>query len=171
MPKSAIRPVTARELMHKDLIRLDADSSLASAVETLEDAHISGAPVVDAAERLVGVFSLRDAARSEVETGTRFGERERGAAVPDWTEEDLEEGFAIEREISRRDDYSPAQTSAECVGDWMNPSVISVTPDASLRELCQIMSRERIHRVFVVDGRRLVGVISSLDVVAHVAGD
>ena len=32
-------------------------------------------------------------------------------------------------------------------------------------EVCRVMSREQIHRVFVVDNRRLSGVISSLDIV------
>lgn len=170
MRKAAVRTTLARDLMHTELVRLDAEASLSSAVETLTDARVSGAPVVDASERLVGVFTLRDAARVEVETGGRYGEREAAAPTPiDWDEDDIDEGERIERSVSMRDDYGPATSAKQCVGDWMNPSVISVTPDAELRELCRVMADERIHRVFVVEGRRLVGVVSALDVVAHVA--
>jgi CBS domain-containing protein len=170
MKRPAAKTVRARDLMRKDLVRLDAEASLASAVEALQDARISGAPVVDASERLVGVFTLRDAARVEVEAGGRYGQREAAApAIPDWDEDDADEGERIERVVSLRDDYGPGTAVQACVGDWMNPTVISVTPDAELREVCRVMADERIHRVFVVEGRRLVGVISALDVVAHVA--
>lgn len=170
MKRSAAKTVRARDLMRTDLVRLDAEASLASAVETLQDARISGAPVVDATERLVGVFTLRDAARVEVESGGRYGAREaESPSLPDWDEDDADEGERIERVVGLRDDYGPGTASQACVGDWMNPSVISVAPDAELRELCRVMADERIHRVFVVEGRRLVGVISALDVVAHVA--
>lgn len=170
MRKATLRPTLARDLMHTELVRLDAEASLASAVETLTDARVSGAPVVDASERLVGVFTLRDAARVEVEVGARYGERD-GALPPqvDWDEDDLDDGDRIERSVSMREDYGPATSARPCVGDWMNPSVISVAPDADLHELCRVMADERIHRIFVVDGRRLVGVVSALDVVAHVA--
>lgn len=170
MTKTIRKPVLARDLMHTQLVKLDADVSLARAVETLNDAGVSGAPVVDASERLVGVFTLRDAARGEVENGSRYGEREAGAsAVPDWDEDDMDEGDGVERAVSMRDDYGPITSSVERVGEWMNPSVLSVSPDADLREICGLMAEERIHRVFVVEGRKLVGVISALDVVAHVA--
>lgn len=170
MKRSAAKTVRARDLMRTDLVRLDAEASLASAVETLQDARISGAPVVDATERLVGVFTLRDAARVEVEAGGRYGAREvESPGLPDWDEDDADEGERIERVVGLRDDYGPGTAAQACVGDWMNPSVISVAPDADLRELCRVMADERIHRVFVVEGRKLVGVISALDVVAHIA--
>jgi CBS domain-containing protein len=163
------KQVHARDIMHTDLIRLEPDESLEGAIATLEDAHISGAPVVDAADRLVGVFTLRDAARSEVEGRGSFGQRDLDASVPDWSADDLDDGIAVESEISARDDYSSSTGGGESVGDWMSPGLISVPPAATLQEVCAVMAREKIHRVFVVDGKRLLGVISSLDVVAHVA--
>ncbi len=55
------------------------------------------------------------------------------------------------------------------VSDWMTPNVLSVGEDASLGEVCDLMNRETIHRVFVTRGRRLIGVVSTTDVVRHVA--
>lgn len=170
MPKIVSTTVHARDLMHSELVKLDADASLTSAVETLNDAGVSGAPVVDASERLVGVFTLRDAARGEVEAGQSYGQRDAAApAVPDWDADDLDDGERIERVVSMREDYGPGNAGVASVGDWMNPNVLSVAPDADLREVCRLMADERIHRVFVVEGRKLVGVVSALDVVAHVA--
>jgi CBS domain-containing protein len=170
MRKASARPVLARDLMRTEFVRLDVGASLASAVETLTDARVSGAPVIDASERLVGVFTLRDAARVEVDVGGRYGERPPAdSGQPDWDDDDIDEGEGIERAVSMRDDYSPATAPGQSVGDWMSSSVISVPPHAELREVCRIMADERIHRVFVAEGHRLVGVVSALDVVSYVA--
>ena len=170
MTKTQILDVRARDLMQKDVVRLESDTSIASAVESLEENGISGAPVVDASERLVGVFSLRDAARSEALNGGRFGLRRGDDRVPDWVDEEHDDGSILEEEISDRDDYSTASGGGDTVSEWMNPTVIAVSPEASLKDVCRVLERERIHRVFVVDGRRLQGVISSLDIVRFLAG-
>lgn len=161
--------VRAKDLMHKDVVRLEADATIDSAVATLEEHGISGAPVVDSTERLIGVFSVRDIARSEHLRAGRLGEREGDDRVPDWADEDTDEGFLMGDEISDRDDYSSAAGGGNTVSDWMNPTIIAVAPEAPLRDVCKAMAGERIHRVFVVDGKRLIGVISSFDVVQHLA--
>jgi CBS domain-containing protein len=51
----------------------------------------------------------------------------------------------------------------------MTPKVISVAPDAAIEEVCRVMIEEHIHRVFVAEKGKLLGVISSFDVVRHVA--
>jgi CBS domain-containing protein len=170
MTKTHTLEARARDLMNRDIVRLDSDTSIAGAVDTLEANGISGAPVVDASERLVGVFSLRDAARSEALNAGRLGTRRGDDRVPDWSEEEGEDGFVLEDEISDRDDYSTAAGGGDTVSEWMNPTVIAVAPDATLKEVCKVMAREKIHRVFVVDGRRLSGVISSLDIVQYLSG-
>src|SRR5262245_60019970 len=159
----------AEDLMKKDVVRVGDETPLAEAVELLEDAGIGGVPVVDAAERLIGVFSLRDAARAGVLEGGRLGERTGDNRLLDWGDEPLEEGEPVEQEISDRDDYSGAASPAQTVREWMNPVVLSVAPQASLQEICKLMARERIHGVFVVEDQRLSGVISTLDVVEYLA--
>ena len=55
------------------------------------------------------------------------------------------------------------------VGDWMTPEVISVDVSLSLEGICHILAKNRIHRVFVMQDKRLLGVVSSMDVVATIA--
>ena len=57
----------------------------------------------------------------------------------------------------------------ETVRNWMSPKVIGVAPDASLREVCQTMASDGVHRVLVVEGRRLLGIVTSFDVVRLLA--
>ncbi len=169
MTKTQGLDALARDLMKKDVLRVEESTPLAEAVELLEDAGIGGVPVVDAAERLIGVFSLRDAARAGVAEGGRLGERAKDDRLLDWGDEPLEEGAPVEDEISDRDDYSSATSGTQTVREWMSPAVICVAPQASLKEMCKVMARERIHRVFVVEDQRLKGVISTLDVVEYLA--
>jgi len=48
------------DVMRTEVITVSADTTLADAMVTLADAHVSGLPVVDAQGRLVGVVSTTD---------------------------------------------------------------------------------------------------------------
>ena len=54
--------------------------------------------------------------------------------------------------------------------DRMTPEVISVTTRTTLADVCAAMVENRVHRVFVTEDERLVGVISTFDVARCVAG-
>lgn len=64
------------ELMQAPVVAVDADSSVADAVVTLADAHISGLPVLDGAKQLVGVLTTTDVLEAAAECETA-DERER----------------------------------------------------------------------------------------------
>jgi CBS domain-containing protein len=51
----------------------------------------------------------------------------------------------------------------------MAPSPTTVSADQPLREVAQMLVDQHIHRVPVVEGERLVGILTSLDVVRLVA--
>ena len=55
------------------------------------------------------------------------------------------------------------------VSDVMTASVVSVTPDAEIAEVAKLLTKHGIHRVLVIDGETLVGVVSSLDLARLVA--
>ena len=55
------------------------------------------------------------------------------------------------------------------VSDRMTPDPITVSPDAGLIEIRALFRRHRFRHVPVVDGGRLVGVISDRDVLAAVS--
>jgi CBS domain-containing protein len=50
------------------------------------------------------------------------------------------------------------------VEEAMTPGVVSVEPKASAPEVARVLRENRIHRVFVVEDGRMVGVISAFDV-------
>lgn len=160
MKSARTTTIHAADLMQADVATVTVDDSMESAVRILEDLHISGLPVLDDAGKLAGVFSETDLERFLRE------QHEEGADTPapaDWDDEVDGENPPV---ASR---HPPALLGKERVGDWMSPSVISVAPTATLREVCRSMSRENVHRVLVAREGKLLGIITSFDVVRCLA--
>jgi CBS domain-containing protein len=148
--------------MHTKVATLSADEGIGAALAMFEDQGISGAPVLDGNGRLVGVLSLSDIARTEHLSDDPARADRYSIEMVELEDDEVEEVY-LEEEMT------PEPRSRERVGDWMTPEVISVGPAASLEEICRTMIDRRIHRVFVTDGPKLLGVISSFDVVHFVA--
>jgi CBS domain-containing protein len=157
--------IQAKDLMQKDVVRFEASASISEAVAAFEDLHISGAPVVDGLGQVVGVLSASDIVRPErvrVGIGVR---RETEPAVRSWDDE----GVDGEDEILSRDGYGVESLASDTVADWMTREIVSVAPDTSLREVCRKMLHHNVHRVLVLEQKRLAGILSTFDVVRCVA--
>ena len=158
----------ARDLMKNDVVQLDPRMPIEEAIETLEENDIGGAPVVDGSGLLVGILTTRDVTRSEHVRSGRI-EANRGEYTisgPRDEEGENDEGEAL---IFDKEEYSPMLAGTETVSDWMSRRVVTVGPDAGLRDVCRAMVKEHIHRVVVARNRRVLGIITSLDVVRWVA--
>lgn len=55
------------------------------------------------------------------------------------------------------------------VRDVMTPRPLTISPDAEVKEAAQQMLYADVHRLFVTEGDRLVGVISTTDIMRAVA--
>jgi tRNA nucleotidyltransferase (CCA-adding enzyme) len=55
------------------------------------------------------------------------------------------------------------------VGSFMTKQIISVTEDASVEEIANLMSAHKIKRVPVLNGEKLVGIVSRTDIVRAIA--
>jgi predicted transcriptional regulator len=77
--------------------------------------------------------------------------------------------------VSYRDlaDGRRAASAPRTASDVMTPAIVDVATDASIEEICRTMVRNSVHRVLVTDTAtgRMVGIVSSIDVLAAVAGD
>ena len=161
---SRIELATASELMNREILTLAEDAPLKEAIAALEDYRISGAPVVNVEGRCVGVFSVSDLLRRGVEVDE--GETPTSGAyfAGDPFSDDPGEWF-------EKGSYDDVLLGPDTVGQWMSTDVQSVSSEELLPEICKTMARERIHRVLVMDGEKLLGIISSFDVVRFVAGE
>jgi CBS domain-containing protein len=154
--------LTAADVMTKDVLTLNADASIREAIGLLGDEGVSGAPVVNDAGECIGVFSLADLARRAAE----IEEAEAPHAAGYFNFDPLgDEGVNL-----AKDDYDIDGFEREVVGEWMTREIETVRPEASVESLCRLMLREGIHRVLVMSGKKLLGIVASLDIVALVAG-
>ena len=158
MPSLVTRLISlkASDVMTRDPVTLRGSESIASAVETLERHEITGAPVVDADGKLIGILSLWDVVRRGQGRGALSGRSEEGF----WSN-----GDALQKapESARALRFAKGRTVVEC----MSPTVSGVAPDQLLVEVARKMCIAHWHRTPVVnaDGR-LIGIISSMDVLA-----
>ena len=166
---SDLSTVLARDLMREDVITLAPDDTIDSALQVLEESHIGGAPVVDPGGRLIGVLSLSDIARTEHVEGDRMQTQPGNFDLAEEDGEEQEEEPDPEEIFFAKQNYSPEVRGRERVCDWMAREVISVRPAASLVEVCEVLVSQGIHRVFVTEGKQLLGVVSTMDVARVVA--
>jgi CBS domain-containing protein len=149
--------------MSTDLLTLHEAATIKEALAALDDYGVSGAPVVDAVGSCVGVFSRADVVRRVL--AIEDGEEPRTAgyfSVDPLADDGEEDSFA-------REEYDEEVLGRDTVGQWMSTDVQSVRPGASLREVCSKMVEQRIHRLLVIDGEKLRGLISTLDIVRLIA--
>ena len=155
--------------MNEDVHLAQADWPVERLAEFLVDHDISGAPVVDEDERLVGVVSLTDIARhsstqgsapapARVATGDE-GEPYDEEAPHDYFRSELEDFYSPEDLSS----FQVAEGTSLTVADIMTPEVYDVNEYTSLQQVASVMLRGRIHRVFVTDDDHVRGVITALD--------
>jgi len=127
------------ELMQPKVRTISSEACVADVVVSLADGHISGLPVVDKGGRIIGVVSTTDVLTAEAEADSESSAEGRGLM---------------------------AETP---VLDIMTPRPYTVAPDEDVREAARQMLYADVHRLFVAQGDRLVGVISTTDIVRAVA--
>jgi CBS domain-containing protein len=164
----SLNDVTARDLMQEKVITLPADALVREAISIFEDEHITGIPVVDDSGAVVGMLSEHDVARTEHVRRGRI-ESEGGDYDFGGSDDSLDGPSVEEAEFYSKEDYSPALLGQAQAKDWMHAGVVSVGPDDGLKTICEAMTREGVHRVLVLERRRLLGIVSTTDVVRHLA--
>lgn len=147
----------ASDIMTRQVITIDADSTVAEAAKRMLDHHISGMPVVDGEGRVVGIISEGDLLRrSELNTAHDASGRRKS-----WWLGFFAGPFAQQPE-ELADVY--AKEHGRAVRDVMTRNVACVNDAASLEEVVGTMESRRIKRVPVVRDHRIVGIISRANV-------
>ncbi|MEM8786214.1 MAG: CBS domain-containing protein [Pseudomonadota bacterium] len=77
------------------------------------------------------------------------------------------DGILSERDIVRAMAVAGGAVINQPASDFMTKSVFTCSPDETVDDLMELMTSRRIRHVPVVDGRRLIGLISIGDVVKH----
>ena len=151
----------ARDIMTADLLTVTPATTLTQFARILTEDNISGCPVVTVDGRLVGIASKTDLLARLLEGRHDF------ASSPDFR------GLLGLGEEGLVASPGSAESSEEevfgTVEDIMEQSPVTVLPDASILEVARLLAENRIHRVLVMEKGKLLGIITSLDVIAHFA--
>ena len=144
-----------RDVMTADVLTVRPDMTLTELDKHLVEAGVSGAPVVEG-DAIVGIVSQTDVIR------VLYSEQQEAQKVSAF----CGSPFPIPLASLARDRRRIADHMTKLrVRDVMTPAPARVAPDASVEEVARLMSREGFHRVPVVEGERLVGIVSTMDCV------
>jgi len=150
----------AIDVMTTNVITIDPNTSVQEVAQLLSERGISGAPVVDAAGRLVGIVSEGDLLH-RVETATeRRPERLTGRRRSWWLDT-----IGSTQELAR--DY--VKSHGRTARDVMTRDVISVTDMTELADVAMLLETKRIKRVPVLRDGKLVGIVSRANLVRALA--
>lgn len=128
------------------------DMTVREVAQVLSDNRISAIPIVDAAGKVIGIVSEGDLIR-RAEIGTQ---KQRSWWLGLFTSN-----------IQLAEEY--ARAHARKVKDLMTYQVIAAAPETSLSEIAQLFERHRIKRVPVLEGDKLVGIVTRGNLVQAIA--
>jgi CBS domain-containing membrane protein len=150
LEQGGMKMMTVGDIMTREVFALAPDTSLATAARLFARRHITGAPVIDRQARLLGVVTLTDLVDPARDRTDRIGQA-RFYRLNDHA-------------TSIVWDDEGAVTPDGVVADVMSPFVLSIRPDASVVDAARLMVADDVHRLLVVDGGQMVGIVSSMDV-------
>jgi CBS domain-containing protein len=103
------------------------------------------------------------------EAAKKMAELDVGS-LPICGEDDRLKGMLTDRDIVVKvlaaDGKDPEQTKAGEVSD--QPEVVTIGADDSVKEALQTMKEHKVRRLPVIDGHRLIGIVSQGDLAQHV---
>jgi predicted transcriptional regulator len=129
-----------RDIMSEHIITISSDDSLSTVEDIMTLGGVRHMPVVRAGQ-LVGVVSERDLLRASLSNLSEYGSEQRRA-------------FLQVVEIKR----------------VMSAPPVVIGPGASVEEAALVMAERKIGCLPVLDGTRLVGMLTETDVLRYFAG-
>lgn len=147
--------LTVADLMARNVLTVYEGWSIKRLAGFFVKHNISAAPVVASDDELVGVVSQSDVVRFDSNTPDdseikRLIRTYCGPYSADLSIEDIA--------------HLKEKASETCtVNSIMTPTVIAVTPTSNAKVACEYLVEQDVHRVFVTENGRLVGVVSAMD--------
>jgi CBS domain-containing protein len=134
----------ANEIMTKDVKTIYAANSVHTAIELMVNHGVSGLPVVNEDSMPIGMITEGDLLRRVEYGGTQKAQNVAGTAP-----------------ILDLEDFIHSHSWR--VGDLMTSTITTVTGNETIGTVAQILFGHKIKRVPVIDGQRLIGLISRVD--------
>ncbi len=141
----------AKDIMTRDVVKVKKDTPAKDIVKLLIEKGISGVPVVDEKDHIIGVITEKDL----------LFKKKKPASVG-WL---YHYGKYIDPDQFLKEWSKIKGTKAE---EIMSRNVVYLPENVTCAKIAELMMKEGIKRVFIVRGKRLVGVVSKADILKGV---
>jgi predicted transcriptional regulator len=145
----------AEDIMSREVITVNENASVRDLASLFISHDISGAPVVDATGKVIGVVTENDLIFQNKKVHLPTAVAILDAFLF------LERPEKMEKELKK--------IAGAKVGDICSRNLISVGPETELEELATLMAEKKIHTLPVMEGEQLVGVIGKSDIIRLIA--
>jgi CBS domain-containing protein len=144
-----------KDVLSNDVVFVNPQDRLRDALAVMVENRVSALPVVDARRRCIGIISVTDLLSVTKDLADELH------ALSD-------AGGLDHAALAKR--LENADLLGEPVQDWMSPDPVSVDVNSSIQHAAELMLRNRVHRLVVLDEQqRMVGVVSTMDLLAAFA--
>lgn len=137
-----------RDIMSTDLVTIQENTSIRDAIKIFSANEVTGLPVINQDDEIVGVVSVSDLLENE--SGHTF------YSLP------YREDFELELIKDSKFYDQPISTI-------MTDELFTVDPDETIAKMAAIMYEKRIHRVLVTEYNKLVGIATTFDLLKLLA--
>ncbi len=148
--------IKAKDIMTTVVITVSPDTTVEALGRLFIEKGISGVPVVDSEQRLVGVVTendlIKQSGRFHIPTIIRLFD----AFIPLGAS-------SMEKEIQRM--------SASKVSEICTREVITIDMETSLQTIATIMSDKGVHLLPVISSGRVIGIVGKTDVIKGAMGE
>lgn len=143
--------LTVADIMTRNVISIKGTTTVREMAALFDTMRFGTLPVVDDAGNLSGIVTASD-----------LVEQDRPLHIPtvislfDWV-------IPLEGEntLQRNLDKITAQTAAELA----SKTVVTVSPSDAVSTVAEIMSSKKLHALPVLEGKKLVGMVSRIDII------
>lgn len=145
-----------KDIMTTEVVTVTKETTVMELAKIFADRHLSSLPVVGAEGELIGIV-----------TETDLIEQDKNLHIPtvisifDWVIY-LESDKKFEKELKKM--------TGRAVGDIFSSDVMTVNPESSVADVADILSSKKINALPVVEGKKLVGIVSRIDLIRSMAG-
>lgn len=147
----------ARDIMTREVITVTPETSVSEVAFLLDKHRISGVPVLDKEDWVVGVITQSDLV-------ARARDLELPPVIALF---DLRLVLETPGHFKKRLEKMLGTT----VQQVMTPEPVTVYPETPVSQIAELMARKKVHTIPVVEGGKLTGVIGKIDLVRAQAGE
>jgi len=150
-----MKNILAGDIMNKDILPVKPDMTVKDLAKYLLDHQISGAPVLDDKNNLVGIVTEGDLIF-----------RDANVHLP--TVVTLFDSI-IYLESPHKYEHELQKIIGGKVEDIMSKELLTISPQTNLQEMATIMHEKKRHLLPVMDQGQLVGIVGKADLVRAIA--